>query len=183
MPTAEKFLRFTPYDTVSFEEIENLLQKLKIDTYVVSYEYEGVSRPHYHLYVETSYTNERLRYQCKKHINAEVYISQEDVRDKIRAIAYTIKDGNYRLKNIDINTFLMAKQVTHKKETFQSDIDKLKSSGENNKMIVCRAVKDLYIKHNKKMYMQHMEALCRTILATNDKTYAEDVVNQLYNKL
>lgn len=180
MTPRQYFARFTPSkEAVSLDDIVPILEELS-NSYVVSY--EEASRPHFHFYMESDFSPERLRYRLKSRLTGQIYISGKDVEDKVRTIAYTIKDGNYRLKNIDVNTFLMAKQQSHPKETFDKEIKELYEGTYETEDLVDKIV-DLYIKYNRKIYIQHIQSLVRTIQARNNERYRKSLVRRIYENL
>lgn len=178
----EYFIRITPYDRVSLDDVENLFKILKVERYVVSY--EEASRPHYHAFLETSYTAERMRYQIKAHLNGQIYISGKEVQHKVKAIAYTIKDGNFRMKNIDVNEYLMAKSITHQKPNFDKELKEItdKEWTEDQKRQLTEEVLELYVKFNRKIYIQHIQAIVRTSLS-KDKKYRFRLVEKILENL
>lgn len=175
----ELFLRLTPYKSSTLDDVVEIIDSFS-STYVVSY--EEASRPHYHIYMDTKYSPERLRYQLKSKLSMQVYISGKDVQDKVRAIAYTIKDGNYRMKNIDVNTFLMAKQQSKPKESFDTELKVISEGGMDTDDLV-EAIVNLYIKYNRKMYIQHIQALVRTIQSRNNDTYRRALCRRIRENL
>lgn len=178
----ELFIRITPYDAVTFEDIEQLLSYLKIERYVVSY--EEASRPHYHIYVETKLSVERLRYQIKSKLNCQVYISGKEVQSKVKTIAYTIKDGNFRMKNIDVNEYLMAQRVSHAKPNFDKELKDILSKEWtcSEQRVLTTQVIDLYIKFNRKIYIQHIQSVVRTALS-RDKNYKNRLIDRVLESL
>lgn len=107
------FVRITPYKTLSYEDIETVLTDLDISQWFICY--EEASRPHYHLCLWSVRGVENLRYQLKNKLNAQIYLSGKEIEDKLKAIAYCMKDGNWKQKNVNILDIMMAKTITKKK--------------------------------------------------------------------
>lgn len=162
----ELFIRITPHSPTSFDDMRDTLRHLSIETYCVSF--EQASRDHYHAYVRTTRSPENLRYNLKRFLNAQIYISGKQVIDKVRTIAYTIKDGSFIHNNIDINTMLMAQAVSHPKITFDDRIAEIRSTDPH---YITTKVVDAYIEFDRKPYRQHIEALVGYILLKQDPSY------------
>lgn len=177
-PKSEYFIRVTPYDTSTLDDIRNVFEQLNFDSYVLSREL--ASRVHYHAYIRTTKSAERLRYQLKQRVGGQIYISGKQVEDQVRAIAYTIKDGSYIYKDIDVNTFLKAVQLSKPKTTFDDRIKEIKS---RDPTVVTRGVVRAYKEFNRKPHLHHIESLVRYILLKNDDTYENVVVNKILDRL
>lgn len=169
------FVRITPRDPISYEDIETVLSTLHIEQWFICY--EEASRPHYHLCLFSERGVENLRYRLKKEINGQVYISGKQIEDKVKAIAYCMKDGNYRHKNIDVNTFLMANSITHKKEKFEDELKKFIDDTEHSIRHIVEGIIDLHIKYNRKIYRQHIKALVELIKAKRCPNYRQQLIN------
>lgn len=174
------FLRITPYGSLSYEEIIDALTSIGIQKYFICY--EEASRPHYHLCLFSPRGVENLRWNLKQRISGEVYLSAKEIEDKVRAIAYCMKDGNYIEKNIDINTWLLAKQVSFKKEDFDSDLKKLINNNEDSIKTLARALVELHIKYNKKIYRHHLKATMELIRAKRCDQYRDLLVNYILDE-
>lgn len=170
----EYFVRFTPSSPTSFEDIILALTAIDIDKYFIAY--EEASKPHYHLCLWTNRSVENLRYQIKKHINAQVYISGKQIQDRVKAIAYCMKDGNYRQKNIDAFEYMNAKQISTPKIKFDDELKKITDSDLSMRELVSSLI-DLHIKCNRKIYRQHIKALMDLIRARKCKTFREELIN------
>lgn len=178
----EKFIRITPNNGISMtlDDIKITMEALKIDTYLASQEYTHKERLHYHIYLKTDYTNERLRYQLKKLLSGQVYISGKDVIDKIQCLAYTIKDGNYIHNNIDILTLMSAKAKSFKKVTFEDELNNIQVR-HSEKYV--QDILEVYAKYNRKIYPQHIQAYIRSQFVKNDKAYRDRLAKFIYEDL
>jgi len=174
----EYFIRITPYDTSDLSDIRTVFEDIGLDTYVLSR--ESASRVHYHSYIRTRFTAERLRYQLKSRIGGQIYISGKSVEDKIRAIAYTIKDGDYVYGNIDVNELLMAIQQSKPKVTFDDTINAITSDTVDS---VTKGVVRAYKEFKRKPHLGHMEALVRYILLKNSSSYEQILINKIIDRV
>lgn len=169
------FIRITPYKTLSYEDIEKILENLDITRWFVCY--EEASRGHYHLCIWSLRSVENLRYRLKQEIEGQIYISGKEIEDKIKAIAYCMKDGNYRHKNIDILSIMSAKAVSKKKVTFVDELSNISTEG-TPRHILTRII-DLHIKYNRKIYRQHIRALLDLLMCKKDSTYKEELIKNI----
>lgn len=178
----EYFIRLTPGVGFSFslDDAETLLQTASITSYVVSY--EEASRPHFHAYIKSAYSPERLRYRLKSLFTGQVYISGKEVVDKVQTIAYTIKDGNYRHKDLDVNTLLMAQQRSFPKFKFDDELKKILDSDLTDEKLVDSVI-DLYVKAKRKIYVQHIQAIVRNYKAQKSSSYRRDLANKILDSL
>lgn len=176
----EYFIRLTPYKATTFEDIIDVFSAIDIDTYVISY--EEASRNHYHAYIISSYSPERLRYQLKSKLSSQVYISGTQVLDKVKTIAYTIKDGNYKHKNIDVNTLLMAESVSKPKFNFDDELKKILDKDITPDKLVDEII-DLYVQSKRKIYIQHIQAIVRNWKAQKDSSYRKELKNKILDNL
>lgn len=173
------FCRITPRETISFEDIEAFLDRIRISQWVVCFE-QGTKNQseHYHLCLFSERGPENMRFHFKATFNAQVYISGKDIDDKIRAVAYCFKDGNYRQKNLDYNTFLMAHNVTHKKLKFEDEIRDLDLTKTDRQIL--ETIVDLHAKYNRKIYRPHIRALFDLIrLKKQGNSYRDILVKDI----
>lgn len=178
----EYFIRLTPHDpAITLEDIEVILHAVGATSYVVSLETQP--RQHFHAYLETSRSPENLRYQLKSHLNGQVYISGKDVMDKVRTIAYTIKDGNYKYFNLDMATFMMAKATTHKKRKFDDVIKEIIDTDNLSPANIVNGIILAHIEFNRKIYPAHIKALLRTIQAKRCDSYRLELVQHIVNDI
>lgn len=182
--TKSIFARFTPDnpDIHSLDSIEDFIKNYT-DTYVFSYEIEA-SRPHYHLALfDVSISTELFRNHLKK-LEGQVYISGKDIADKVKTIAYTIKDGLYRYCNLDVNDYLMANSIKKKKIKYDDRLKEIEQSYLrgliDDKALVTQIV-EAHIQSNKKIYIQHIKAQLSLIKLKNTKnqTYREILINKI----
>lgn len=169
------FLRITPYKPLSFEDIIVEIEKLNIDKYIIAY--EEASRPHYHLCLFSERGVENLRYRLKQCIEGQIYLSGKDIEKKVNSIAYCMKDGNFRQKNLDWFEFCQAKQMAKPKESFDDSIKKIDLTKSNREIL--EYILDIHVKFNRKIYKQHIKALFELIrLKKEGHTYRETLVKE-----
>lgn len=171
------FGRLTPYETLTMDDIIAFFTNLDIDKYVLCH--EEASRPHFHFCVWTSRSSENMRYQLKQHFNAQVYISGKDIQDKIKAIAYCFKDGNYITKGIDILTIMSAQSASFKKVTFDDELKQIQDDSTLTIEQIATKIIDLYVKYNRKIYRQHIRALIELIKVKRSSTYRANLIKNI----
>lgn len=167
------FVTFTPYDSLTFEDIIEFLKSIGIQTYFICY--EEASRPHYHFVIETNRSVENFRYLCKTRLNGRLHISGKDIEDKVQAIAYCMKDGVYRENNMNVNDILLAKQRSHPKIKFDDELKVLMEDEESSIPIIAKKLIDLHIKCKRKIYRQHLKAIMDTIRARRCHIYRQEL--------
>lgn len=173
------FLRLTPRNPTCLDAIRNIIDPLSYK-YVISQ--EETPRVHYHICMWCHKSIENLRYHLKQRVDGQIYISGKDIEDKINAIAYTIKDGNYVHRNLDITEFLLANAVTKRKLKFDDLIDQLKDEYNPSTMsdqTLVRKILEIYTKCKRKPYKQHIRALYDTIKLSKDSRYIDRMVEQI----
>lgn len=173
------FVRITPREPITYEDIESFLDNIRINQWVICFEQGSKNgTDHYHLCLFSERGPENMRFHFKQHFNAQVYISGKNIEDKVRAVAYCFKDGNYRQKNLDYNTFLMAKSIAHKKAKFEDDIRDLDLNKTERQIL--EDIIDLHVKYNRKIYKPHIKALFDLIrLKKGGKTYRDILVKDI----
>lgn len=83
---------------------------------------EFATKEHYHFYIYFSglewddRTRVWLKRELRRCFDGELRVTKEKVKDKIRAIAYTIKDGDYVTHNMEWWDVSQAKQIAKPKE-------------------------------------------------------------------
>lgn len=176
------FIRITPLDDaeVGLHGMVAIIEnELGCEKYVVSR--EVASRVHFHALIYTAFSPERVRYRLKGILECQLYISGKDIQDKVSCIAYTIKDGSYVQKGIDVCTWLQAKQKTHKKVTFDDVLktisNKYRTSGNDDQLL--EDIRQLYIDFHRRMYKHHIRGLYDTIKITHDSRYWKQVKNEI----
>lgn len=170
------FIRITPDDAsnTTLLDIKELFDlHLESTQYVISMEI--ASRLHFHALLYSSYSPERLRYRIKSVLDCQLYISGKDIQDKVSCIAYTIKDGSYVHRGIDVWTWMQAKQKTHKKVSFEDAVKVISQnyavSKDDDKLL--DEIRQVYIDYNRRMYKHHIRGLYDTIKIANDRNYWE----------
>lgn len=184
------FGRFTP-DKPDNCSLDILIEFLKnyTNTYVVSYETDA-SRPHYHFAIfKVEVSTELLRTHFKnKFIPGQLYLSGKNIEDKIKTIAYTIKDGLYKSNLLDINDFLMASVISRPKLKYDNLIhdieDEYLKGSLTDKQLVSKILQ-AYIDTNKKVYIQHIKAtaLLIKLKKESNKTNKDLIIERIIEDL
>lgn len=171
------FVRLTPTVGRGLQQLKEVLETIGIDKFFICE--ETAARLHYHACIYTTKSSESLRYQLKRYITGQIYISGRDIEDQVKAVAYCMKDGQWLQKNMDVNILLMAQTVTHKKEAkFEKALnDIIDSDIEQRPMI--RAIVQLHVKHNRRIYPQHIEAMVRLGAAKRSSNYIERLIDRI----
>lgn len=175
------FIRITPHsEGVTLEEMEEFVeQDLRSSKYVISLEH--ATNDHFHLLVYTPMSPENVRYRIKQNYDCNVYISGKEIQDKIKAIAYTIKDGHYVHKGLDIWEWMQAKQMTYPKVKFDEAIKVIKQnySATFYEEGLVRELIQLHIDTGRRIYRQHLRAWIDTIKLEVDERYRERLVKEI----
>lgn len=169
------FIRITPYETLSYEDIIQTLSDISCDKYFICY--EEATRPHYHLCIWCVRSVENLRYRLKDAINGQIYISGKQIEDKLKAIAYCMKDGNYRHNNVNILDIMSAKSISKKKDCFNDEVKKIDQSLSGRQLL--NAIIDIYIKYDRKIYKQHIKSMYDLIMIKKDKSYRDKIIDEI----
>lgn len=169
------FIRLTPRGALSYEDIIEVIESIGIKKWFICY--EEASRPHYHACLFSDRGVENLRYQLKAKINAQIYISGKEIESKIKAIAYCMKDGNYRQQNIDILTIMSAKQLSKPKEKFDDELKVLIDDKDSSLRQIAKRIIDLHIKYNRKIYRAHIKATMELIRLKRCPDYREKFID------
>lgn len=180
MALHEYFARITPNGELSFDDLIDTIENLDIQKYFICS--ERASQQHYHLCLWTPRSSENLRWNLKQLINATIYISGKEIENKVRAIAYCMKDGNYREKNIDVNTWLLAKQTSFKKTTYEEEYAELLNDTVHSIEWIAKKLVQLYVKYNKKIYRQHLKATVELIKCKRCGSYQDELVKYLLDE-
>lgn len=177
-PERSYFVRITPKDETSFDDMVNIIDSiLLIKKYFICY--ETASRPHYHLCLFCHRTPEALRYQLKKYIEGQVYISGKEIQSQVKAIAYCMKDGNWRQRNINILDIMTAKAISKPKENFDTDLEKLTSNETLSLKEIATELVNIYVKYNRKIYRQHLKAHLDLIRSKRCNEYKDNLIKYI----
>ena len=179
------WIRFTP----SNPEAYTLgTVKYVLDTHFVTEKYvlaiEKAASTHFHIALWTTdkyKSNDALKYQLKKYLEGQVYISGKEIQDKIRVIAYCFKDGQYVTKNIDVMTFLQAASISKPKLKYDDLLQTAEKEYSGDDKNFVRNLLDAHIKTNKKIYLQHIKAQLLLTKLKKDQygTYKEYLVDKI----
>lgn len=170
------FLRCTPRKETSLEVFKSLVTRFT-SSYIIAR--EEASSVHFHIAMfKVQITPERLRYHCKNSIEGQWYISGKEVQDQIKAVAYCMKDDNYISNGIDVTTILMAKQIAKPKVKFDEEMRKISEMDEDIEVIIDKII-DLYIRCERKIYIQHIRAQVELIKAKKSAIYRTILRNKI----
>lgn len=175
------FIRITPDDAnMTLYDMKDFLDlTLECQQYVVSR--EEASRVHFHVLLYVPLSAERLRYRIKSCIEGQVYISGKDIQDKVRCIAYTMKDGLYKFKGIDVAEYLRAKQISHKKKKFDDClriIEQNYSRSHADEALIDELIQ-LHCDFKRRIYRHHLKALFESVKIEFDEGYRERVKKEI----
>lgn len=177
------FGRFTPLPSANYtlDDMEDIISDYT-DQYVISYEQKPRNNHFHFVMLECVRGMENLRYRLKSVLDGQLYLSGKGVEDKVKAIAYTIKDGNYKSHGIDVFTWMVALRTTRPKESFDEDLKKLIEEytpiQHTERWLVSRLV-DIHIKFNRKIYSQHLKALKDHVILKKDPCYKEKYIDKI----
>lgn len=173
------FVRITPRSTMTLDSLRDIIEQLDISKYFICY--EEASSPHFHLCLWTPRSPENLRYQLKSLLDASIYISGKEIENKVKAIAYCMKDGTWIQSNIDILTLITAKAMTQPKVTFDSLIKELTEQYTDSKSDEWLASKllDIYKSTNRKVYIAHIRSHMETIKLKKNPDYKSALINKI----
>lgn len=174
------FVRLTPADNSerrTMEEICTALELIGINKYFICE--ETATRLHYHLCIYTTKSAESLRYQIKRYVQGQIYISQKDIQDQVKAVAYCMKDGLWKQRYMDVNVLLQAQAVSHKKEAkFEKALNEIIDTDQSTRSLV-RALVELHVKHNRRIYPQHIEAIARLSIVKHKPDYVSRLIDRI----
>lgn len=176
------FMRITPYnnDDATLQRIAEIIELTTVPArYVISEEI--ASHLHYHILTYSDRSPERIRYAIKSKIECQLYISGREVQDKVKAIAYTIKDGKYIQKNMDVNDFLLAKQISRPKRTFDDGLKELKEIYKTNMddEELLRGLIRVYKEFNKKINRLHLKNHLESIRIYSSQDAEDQLVRSI----
>lgn len=173
------FARLTPRNPTSLKAVEELVSFYS-NKYVISQ--EEATRVHFHICMWCDKGIENLRYHLKSKIDSQIYLSGKDIEDKVSAIAYTIKDGYYVHRGLDVNEFLLANAVTRPKVDFDDTIKRITDDYDpsyvSDQKLLTQII-DTYIQCRRKPYKQHIRALYDSIKISKDQTYKQRLIENI----
>lgn len=175
------FLRYTPHETdADLDIIRQVLDQLEPTKYVVAR--EKATHEHYHIAIwGVKRTPESLRAFLKLKLIGKWYISGKEIEDKVKAIAYCIKDGDYTYHNLDVNEYLQANSISKKKVKYDDLLATAEKdySGDDKKFV--RSLLEAHVATNKKVYLPHIKAQLLLTKLKYDKygTYKEYLVDKI----
>lgn len=171
------FCRFTPESKTTLEEVYDILYGI-YDKFIVSI--EEATRVHFHFIVYTESSIQSTRYVLKKNLEGQIYISGREVISQIQAVAYTIKDGQYKQHNMDVNTLLMAKVIAKPKIVYDKEIKTIndKYDGVDDYSYI-KDIIELYGRFNKSTHPVHIRAMLRTQKAKKNDVYRERLIKEI----
>lgn len=148
---------------------------------------EVAKHEHYHIYYKDpnqSYSDKSrndVRRKLRIIFPGEIRISKRQVEDSIRAIAYTIKDGNYITHAIDWYTWLQAKKTTHPKpKGFSAQLAEfhLNSSGKDDRQLTCEVLK-IFEDNNVPIDIYRVAKIVRLALSKTNNNYRQGLIDRI----
>lgn len=186
------WIRFTP-STSDAQNVYTLGSiKYVLDThfhperYIIAHEVASSVHFHIALWSSVSYrSNEALKYQLKKYLIGQVYISGKEIQEKLKVIAYCLKDGHYLQHNVSVTDFLQAASISKPKIKYDDLIAKIEADYQGDDKKLARDIFDAYVKTNKKVYLPHIRAQMLLIKLKSEKygTFKEYLVDKILNDL
>lgn len=148
---------------------------------------EVARNEHYHLYLKdekTEYsdkTRNSVRRFLRELFKGEIRISKRQVENPIRAIAYTIKDGNYITHGIDWWSFVQAKEVSHPKpKKFQGKLNEFytNANGKHEKGLVCEVL-TIFEECNIPIDMGRIVKIVRLAMCKHNNNYRQHLIDRI----
>lgn len=179
------FLRYTPHQTDhSLLSIQSVINQLEPTKFVVAR--EKATHEHYHIALwGVKRSPESLRAFLKLKLIGKWYISGKEIEDKVKAIAYCIKDGDYIYNNLDVNEFLQANSISKRKVKYDDLLATAEKdySGDDKKFVA--ALIDAHVRTNRKVYLPHIKAQLLLTKLKFDKygTYKEYLVDKIMDSI
>lgn len=152
---------------------------------------EVAKHEHYHLYIKderTDYsdkTRNAVRRCLREIFKGEIRISKRQVENPIRAIAYTIKDGNFITHGIDWWTFVQAKNETYPKpKKFQAKLNEFyqNASGKHERGLICE-VMTIFEDCNIPIDMNRIVKIVRLALCKTNMDYRKGLIDRILHEL
>lgn len=180
------FIRFTPFDdrVNDLASVTATIDKLEPSKFVVAR--EQAKREHYHIAVwGVKRSPESLRAFLKKDLEGQIYISGKEIQDKIVAIAYCFKDGDFIHQGLDVNEFLQAHSISKRKVKFDEELAKIEAAYQGDDKQFLRDILDLHARTNKKPYLQHIKAqlLLTKLKYEKSKTHREYLIEKILDSI
>lgn len=152
---------------------------------------EVAKNEHYHLYLKDEKTNycdktrNAVRRCLREIFKGEIRISKRQVENPIRAIAYTIKDGNYITHGIDWFTFVKAKEESYPKpKKFNSKIIDFyqNASGKHEKGLICEVL-TIFEDCNIPIDINRIVKIVRCALCKTNTNYRQGLIDRILMEL
>lgn len=159
---------------------------------------ETSQHTHFHIYLELDtqelYTDAfrvSMRRKLSSIFRGYVRLSGSQVEDKIRNIAYILKDGDYKTYKIDWLTFLEARKISHPKEkkktyqeTYKEWFDKVQFDGSlaSEDTAVCGLLA-IYLEFRLPINYERMRGQVASAMASKNKEYMERVKRRIKDGL
>lgn len=178
------------------EDIQYYIQliKTKFEKFIISKEYGTLKDGlHYHLLIYSVYTKETIRKRLRECITDVKFRStKEPVRDELRAIAYTIKDGTYEvIGEVPADKIEDAKKISFQKDkpksktmkSFKQEIEDLYLADK----IVLWEAHEMYTRYNldeveSSIQQQQRDYFFQRIILKKDERLRKAYVNSEYRK-
>lgn len=152
---------------------------------------EVAKNEHYHLYLKdekTEYsdkTRNSVRRFLRELFKGEIRISKRQVENPIKAIAYTIKDGNYITHGIDWWTFIQAREVSHPKpKKFQGKLTDFyqNAMGKTEHGLICEVL-TIFEECNIPIDTQRIIKIVRLALCKHNNNYRLHLIDRIEREL
>lgn len=173
-----------------------------LDKYASSYQValEGDNETNYHIQAVIKMKNQReslrplilswYKNNCiKPKINT--YYSCKSIRENaLRALAYNMKEDRQPLyKNVEMEDIEIAQMLSHGKDLkqFNKTLEDMKERFfSDSKYHARKLIADIILlkaRFNQNIYLNHIEAMVRTIMVKRNPENADEWANAIYNKI
>lgn len=188
-----------PFDRTLRQSVDGLLASYPYnsDDLVIVLCREVATREHFHLYFKDKVkicppakSGDKIRSALRRWVrnifSGEVRFSSRQVEESIRAIAYTIKDGNYLVHNLDWDQFLKAKTVSHPKTKNYKDTMSdfyLSVSGKSPQQLISEVI-DIHDQFNLMLDPQRVAKIVRLArVKQKDSSYRRELIDRIFTEL
>lgn len=173
-----------------------------IDKYASSYQValEGDNETNYHIQAVVKMKNQQealrpliLSFYKKNCIKPKIntYYSCKSIRENaLRALAYNMKEDSLPLyKNVEMEDIDVAKMLSHGKDLkqFNKKFEELKERYFSDpKYYDTKLITDIILlkaEFNQNIYLNHIEAMVRTIMVRKNPINAKEWAQAIYNKI
>lgn len=191
----EAFVTFIPDEApygLTLKEISDNIISIYNNKAIIVVCREIATNEHYHMYIRvdgipwSDKTRMDLKRRLREFLAGEIRISKRKVEDRIKAIAYTIKDGNYYCHGIDWFEFTKAKEISHPKDKSYNVLIKDFYSNVEGKteMTLIDEVIDIFDKCNIPICTDRIAKIVRlSIIKKKDASFRNRLKDMIFDKL